>query len=144
MALYTQIRWTFTVFVPLLMALHLHQRGTFDSWNWYCVIVSLLVVLLCAFYVQRNKGIWTPDLGTRQFCCGDTAVMPWLNWCIQGAQESALIWWKYKVSHGCWELWFTSANLDVAIRKYRIFSKRSQDTNCSTFPCRLSWFHWNQ
>ena len=77
---YTQIWWTFTVFGLSLMELHLHQRGTLIFWllKSICVIVhSTCCVLFCAF-----KGIGTPDLGTRQFCCGDTAVMAWLNWCM--------------------------------------------------------------
>ncbi len=51
--------------------------------------------------------------------------------------------WMKHISMSQWSLgfWmpFISANLDVANRRYRDFSTRSQDTNCATF--RWIWYN---
>ena len=47
-----------------------------------CVVVHDYSRSVVCFLCIRNEWIWTPDLVTRQFRYGDTAVMVRLNWCI--------------------------------------------------------------
>ena len=54
---YTQIRWALTIFCPLLTEPWLHQRGWFDSCNWYMNCTSKKMYCMLILCIQQIKGM---------------------------------------------------------------------------------------